>query len=214
MVAKNAIQNKEEDLKAEVEKLKLMISKLMEEKDSSKNEYENDNYDKDDFNGIRIMQEEYIKVMSLCPMELNLSTEGNGKGKKFKFDKFGDVKRILYSDLVNIMENNSHFLNYGFFYILDSKVIRKHGLDETYEKILTKEKIERIVNNSVDAVDLFKSANEKQREFIQDMLIARVRDDIDVDLNMVDRISRIAGINIAERGEESKAYSQQLSVPA
>lgn len=200
----------ESDLQNENIKLKAMLDKLMSEKSN--------NVDApiaveelDEFESIKIAAEDYIKIISLTPHELNLSTGGFGRGKKFKFEKMYDIKRVLYSDLVDIMENNSKFLNEGFFLILDKRVVRKNGLDDAYSKILTKEKIEQIVNNSKDAVDLFKSANPRQREFITDMLIAKIRDNQEVDLNMIDRISRIAGFNLQERGEESKLYSQPVT---
>jgi hypothetical protein len=134
-----------------------------------------------------------------------------GKGKKFRFEKMYEIKRILYSDLVDIMENQSNFLSDGVFFILDGRVIRKHGLDDAYAKILTKEKIENIISgNEKESIDLFKSANPRQREFICDMLIAKIRDNKDIDLNVIDKISRIAGINLQERGEEARIYSEPI----
>lgn len=155
----------------------------------------------------KINQDDYIKVVSLCPMALNLSTLGMGKGKVFKFEKFGDVKRILYSDLVNIMEVHSNFLNDGFFYIMEKRIIDKHGLNESYENILSKETIEEIISGKKDnVVDLFKSANLKQQEFICDIIIEKIQNGQDFDLNLADRISRIAKINIIEKAEEGKKY--------
>ena len=195
-------------LKQEIEELKSMLAALMSKKEVNKDAEKEDD-EEDVFEKIKILQEDYIKVMSLCPMELNISTGGMGKGKRFRFDKFGDIKRILYSDLVDIMESNANFLNYGFFYIMDERVIRKHGLDDVYNKMLTKDKIEAIISgSSKDAIDLFKSANKNQQEFICNMLIAKIRDSHEIDLNLIDKISRVSGINLQEKGEEAKYYSQ------
>lgn len=205
MVANN---NETDRLRQEVNQLKSMLDTLLAEKKQNESVVD-DQYD--NFDSIKILQEEYIKVMSLCPMELNLSTEGMGKGKRFKFDKFGDIKRILYSDLVDIMESNSHFLNYGFFYILDKRVIRKHGLDDAYEKLLTKEKIEKVISfNEKDAVDLFNSANKNQKDIMIDMIIEKIKNSENVDLNIIDKISRIAGVNLYEKGQEAKEFSELI----
>lgn len=205
MVANN---NETDRLRQEVNQLKSMLDALLAEKKQNESVVD-DQYD--NFDSIKILQEEYIKVMSLCPMELNLSTEGMGKGKRFKFDKFGDIKRILYSDLVDIMESNSHFLNYGFFYILDKRVIRKHGLDDAYEKLLTKEKIEKVISfNEKDAVDLFNSANKNQKDIMIDMIIEKIKNSENVDLNIIDKISRIAGVNLYEKGQEAKEFSELI----
>lgn len=161
----------------------------------------------DDFSNIKIAQDEYIRIISLCPMQLNLSTQGMGKGKVFRFEKFGEIKRILYSDLVNILEVHSNFVEQGFFYILDRNVIMKHGLDEAYEKLLTKEQIQKIIDgDQKESVTLFESANNQQREFICDILIEKLQNEEKIDLNLIDRISRIAKVNIIDKAEEAKQY--------
>lgn len=154
-----------------------------------------------------IKQNEYVRVMSLFPGHLNLSTEEQGQGKVFRFADFGDVKRILYSDLTNILEVHSKFANSGYFIILDPRVIRNHGLDDAYAKILTKEKIDRIISGSTEAPELFKSSNTNQRALIVTMLIEKVRDNPDsIDLNMVDRISRESGIDITKKAQDAREF--------
>ena len=163
----------------------------------------------------KITTDNYIKVMSLTPHMLNLSTEGNGKGKIFTFRKFGEVKRILYYDLILLLEANQKFHEQGLFYIMNKTVIKMHGLEEMYEKILSKELIEKIINgdNQTDAVSVFQSATEKQQDFICDMFIKKIFDGETVDLNLSDRLSRIMqkrikDFDIRKKAEEAKAYSE------
>jgi len=169
--------------------------------------------EEDDGEESYISPDKYIRVISICPVELNLSTLGGGQGKRFKFRKFGETKRILYSDLVDVMEAHSNFLHDGYFYIADKDVIRKHGLNDEYEELLTKEKILKIVNGTTsDVVELFKSATPKQQSFICDMLIEKVRDeDPSIDLNMIDSISRISGVKIQDKGVDARFYGKQES---
>lgn len=153
-----------------------------------------------------VQHTEYIKVMSLLNYRLNLCTQPNGQGKVFKFDSFGQIKKILYSDLVDILEVHSNFLEAGYFYIMNPKVIRLHGLDETYSKILTKEKIEKIINaQSEECLTLYSSANKGQQEIIIQLLVEKVAENMDsVNLNIVDKISRLAKIDIYKKAEEIK----------
>lgn len=154
---------------------------------------------------IKVSGDDYIKVMSLCPHELNLTTQSKGRGKLFTFRKMFEVKRILYRDLADIMENHSAFLEQGLFLILDSDVVRKHGLDETYEKLLDKKKIEQVLQgNQTDAVNMFKIANPKQQKSICELIINDIVTGEPVDLNFVDRISRIVGYNLQESAENIK----------
>lgn len=154
----------------------------------------------------KIEQDEYIPVMSLVPHILNLSTEPNGNGKVKRFESFGQVKRVLYRDLVGIIDSNTKFTEAGYFYILDPDVVRQHGLDDIYANILTKEKMEEILNTNGDnASKLFETANSRQKEIIIELIIGKLLEDPDaVDLNVVDRIARISKVDIMDKVESSR----------
>lgn len=196
------------DAKKEIEMLKAKLAELekrqstLDEKKEVKEEPASDS---------KIQQDEYIQVMSLLPFNLNLSTKERGEGNVKKFTHFGEVKRILYKDLVDIMEANPDFLHNGFYYILDPRVIRFHGLEEYYSKILTKEKIEMILSaNSSDGVSLYSSANPEQQKMIVGIIVAKLFEDpTSVDMNLVDSISRVSGIKISERVESAKVLLEQ-----
>ena len=159
--------------------------------------------------GIKIAPDEYISVMSLIPYHLNLSTREMGGGKTYKFEKFGQIKRIIYSDLVDIFETHPSFLEAGYFYILSPKVIRHHGFDDAYKNILTKEKIEQILvgeNKNIDAcVALYQTANKLQQEIIVGIMTDKLVENLDsLDLNFLDKISRLSGVNIAEKAKDTR----------
>ncbi len=159
-----------------------------------------------------IQQDDYIPVMSLLPYTLNLSTKESGQGNIKKFTKFGEVKRILYRDLVDILEVNTSFVDAGYFYILDPALIRRHGLDDVYSKILTKEKIEEILSaSSENCITLYNSANEEQQRTIIGLFISKLKENPGgVNLNVIDKISRISGIDIVKRAEESKELELEM----
>lgn len=155
----------------------------------------------------KIQLDDLIPVMSLLSYPLNLSTKERGQGDVFKFDYFGQIKKILYSKLLGILEVHNNFMEYGYFIILDERVIKSHGLQETYSKILTKDKIDKILNGSAGAVELYSSCNEEQQKVIVSMMVEKVRDNPDsVDLNVVDKLSRISGVNITARADDSRSY--------
>ena len=169
-------------------------------------------FEEDEEEQIDISPDTYIKVISLCPYQMNLNTRKRGQGKTFTFKGFGEVKRILYKDLVDILEVYRHFLEKGLFYILSRKVIRKNGLDEIYTGILNKETIESIVHGTDKdtMISLIKSANESQKEIIVHMLIDRMIAGEEIDYNLVDKITRASGIDINKKYEESKAMIELL----
>lgn len=159
-----------------------------------------------EFEDTPISQTDYIKVMSLLPYRLNLCTKGKGQGKVYRFDTLYQVKRIIYADMVDILEVNREFLEAGYFIILNPKLVRAHGLDDIYEKILSKEKIEQIWDGTDESIALFVTANKKQQEIIAEIVIEKlVNADGVIDLNLVDKLSRISGTNISAKAENLKA---------
>ena len=169
-------------------------------------------FDEDeDEENIRISPDAYIKVMSLSPYQLNLSIDGRGT-KPHSFMEFGDTKRIVYSDLVQIVESHKRFMKDGLFYIMSKKAIRKLGLNSIYDGLLTKEMIEKIVYHSTgeDNFSLFASATDQQKDTIIRLMIDKMVNDGKVDLNVVDKLSRISGINIQEKYQAAKEVKDAI----
>jgi len=146
-----------------------------------------------------IAPNEFVKVMSLCANKLNLATRPHGLGKTFSFDRFGETKNILYSDLLEINNNQKNFLEAGYYYILDDRVIDFEGLNDVYDKILNKEQIERILSNEKDATELFQKANPKQQGVIVKFVVDKMLAEENVDLNLVGILSKVSGIDIQKR---------------
>lgn len=191
----NQTDPEKEELKkriAELEKLVLSLPYIETAKD-----------EEDD-----IKSDKLIRVMSLCNHQLNLSVSLAKDARHWTFDKFGQIRQIPFSLLLQVVENHPTFAEQGLFYILDRKVVRKLGLTEYYDALLTKDKIEKILTtNSAEALSLYKSANQRQREIINVMLIERVRDGADIDLNIIYGISKEGKVDIIAKADEARAYS-------
>ena len=161
---------------------------------------------------VEIRPDRYVKVVSLCPNPLTLTTQINGGGKTFRFRELGEFKRILYQDLVDIMEASPTFTEHGVFYIADKDVIRRHGLDDAYAKVITKEQIETVMSGYGDtAFAIFQSANERQQSYLVDMLVKKIVDGENVDRNFVHLVSQETGINIDAKATEEKEYKDILT---
>lgn len=190
-------------LKAQVAELMKMVEQVTSAKNEEKAE------------SVEIPLNKYVSVMSLFPYKMVLSTAPYGRGGTQKvFDSFGQVVRILYKDLINIIDVHRNFLNAGYFYILDKDVIRENALDEVYSKILDKESITRLLhtNSPEEAEKLYNSANDTQKELIVRMLVDSVRDNPgDINLNIVDRISRASGFNIVESATQARETEKRLA---
>ena len=192
----------QDDLLKEIEKLKSQLNELTSEKDTNEEVGE-------------IRPDEYISVISLCPSMLNLSTRMGGKGKLFTFREFGERKRILYSDLIEVMENHggefTNFLAEGYYYITDKRVVRRHGLDDLYATLLDKATMEKILKaNSSDTMTLFESGTKAQQKHICEIIVDKMLAGEEVDLNLIDSLSRSSGIKVVERVEAIKAQQEAM----
>jgi len=148
---------------------------------------------------VQISPNEFIKVMSLVNNKLNLSTKMGRDGKHFGFDRFGETKNILYSDLIEINNNQKNFLEAGYYYILDDRVIDLEGLNDVYDKILSKDQIDKILTNEKDAKSLFQKTNPKQQSVIVKVVIEKMIKGEAVDYNLVDMLTKVSGVNIQEK---------------
>jgi hypothetical protein len=204
------LEHENKNLRSEIDELKKMFLALQasqlydaQAKIDKSNTEEDSIIEEDDYEEygceIEIPSNKYIKVISLTPNMLVISTEGYGKGKVFKFNKFGQSKDIIYNELVEIIHNQQSFIEKGKFYIMNKDVIKKHDLEEIYEKILTKKTIENILNFDTSKIDeVFRNATQSQQETIVSILIQKIRNGEEVDLNKLDIINKIYGRNIKD----------------
>lgn len=200
------LKQENQKLRKELDELKQLILGLTQNQVQSQS-IENistsniDINDEDEYSPIR--PDKYIKVMSLNFGKLVLTTESKGRGKPFVFNKFGDVKNIVYADLVNLIHYQQSFAEQGRFYIFNKQVIKNHGLVEYYEKFLTKEMIEKILDYSRDdIVNYFKNATKTQQETIVNLLIKKLVAGEDLDINKIDIISRLSEVDIYKIANE------------
>lgn len=184
-------------------------SNLVTKKNSEDNIEENYVYEEEE----EVPLNSYIKVMSLIPYELNISTERHGKGRIFTFRGYGKTKRIIYQELEKIIEENRHFLERGFFVILDKRVVRKHGLDDVYKNIMNKEKMDMILLGfqggdvkENDILTFAKSAPKEQQEILATMIIDKRINGEEIDLNLFDKLGRIMNMDLNQKYENSVAF--------
>lgn len=175
--------------KKEIQDLKDQIAELTKlVQNSGGNQQQAIQYVQQVDNGIPLNRQ--VKVMSLCPNKLNLATEKRGRGHHYSFERFGEVKKISYGDIVAINENHRNFKEAGYYIILDDAIVEEEGLVDIYNKILDKEKIENILANETDAMTLFQSANPKQQKIVVDMIVGKLIAGEYIDQNLVSAIDR------------------------
>lgn len=146
-----------------------------------------------------------IPVMSLYDGMLNIGTLPNGQGKLISFSKFGEVRKIVYSDLRDIIASNFNFAKEGYFYIMDEQVVVENGLDDYYKNIITKEKMENIMDSDKNAMlDTFMTIGKPQKDVIVDIITRKMAHGEEFDLNKISVISDVIGKDIKEMAKDLK----------
>lgn len=142
----------------------------------------------------KIGTDEDISVVSLCEGELNLSTEGYGKGTIYTFSHKGEELSIPLSDLKAITRTNKTFAQGGAFYILDERAVRECKLTTHYKRLLTDEEMLNLFDNSADRViELYKLAPDTQKSIIIDAIINKRYNKEKVDANILLELGELCG---------------------
>ena len=158
-----------------------------------------------------IRSDRSIQIMSLTPNLLNLSTQGNGRGKVFRFQKFGDVKNVIYSDLSDVLINYYKLAENGAFYIFDKEVVKRHGLESAYENILDKKGIDSFLEKDSSEIKLiFTKLSRNQQSAIVSAIVKKIVDDEDVSTSKVNLIKELYGDDIFAMADDMKNWESSV----
>lgn len=155
-----------------------------------------------------------IRIMSLCYGQLNLSTEPFGRGKVYSFSKYGEVKNILYSTLIDIVNSNRSFAEDGHFYILDKDAVYFLGLSDSYKKILSKDIIDNIYSYDISSIsDIVNNTTDEQKYVLARRTIDKIyNNEQNLDLNKCILIGKCCNIDVMAKVAEMKKSEVDIKV--
>ena len=218
--------NKEQDvekaqLASENQMLKDMLAKLTERLDAMEKEQEEakavatsqsidvinnetDEYAEPDAN-------KQIKIMSMFYGSLNLSNNANrSAGRTLTFSKFGEIKSVLYHDLVDYVNNERRFAEEGYFYILDKAAVYHLGLTNEYTKLVDRDIVSHMMEYSVDELDGIASVmTDAQKESISNLFADKLYRGENLDLNKIAVISKHLPVSIEQMVQEKKGFDER-----
>ena len=149
-----------------------------------------------------------IRLQSLTKGELCLNVNGS---VAINFDKYGDIKPVLYSELMNIVNNNRRFAEEGAFYIMDDASVKYLGLSRYYDNILSYDEIESLESYSDDELrTIITKISDFQKDVVSLVFANRIYNDEQVDRNKIEIISKACEIDIAKRAREMKQIADNM----
>lgn len=153
--------------------------------------------------------DELIKVMSLRHGVVNLNVNGN---VALRFDKYCEIKPVLYSNLVDIVNQNRGFAESGVFYILDDRTVYHLGLSEFYKKLVSGDVMNNIDHYSNDQIkNILENIRKEQRDTIIYNLCLRLYHDEPVDTNKLKFIGDICGVDIFAKVREMRDLDENMA---
>ena len=179
-----AVDNTQEQIKALQEQLAQLMAenKALKEKEVEVSEDEEITADTD------------IMVISQTVGSLAISTEGNGIGTVYRFEKFGDVQDIPFGDLRDIVKNKPKFAKEGAYFICNPQAVKKLRLGNDYKNLIDNSTFLNLFDKDADTiVALYKSAPSMQQKQIVGLIKDRLEKGIEVDGNVLVKIGQLCG---------------------
>lgn len=135
-----------------------------------------------------------IMVISQTVGSLAISTEGNGIGTVYRFEKFGDVQDIPFGDLRDIVKNKPKFAKEGAYFICNPQAVKKLRLGNDYKNLIDDNTFLNLFDKDADTiVALYKSAPSMQQKQIVGLIEDRLEKGIEVDGNVLVKIGQLCG---------------------
>ena len=188
----------DDELKKENKELKDQLEKLMkmlQNKDEDKTKNENHklveiaNIDNETTKDVDMNAR--ISITSLTTGGVNLKTSNDGSAKHFRLERLGQTLPIIYEHLINCINTDRWLFEDGLVYINNSKVVKEQYLEEYYQKFLTADKIEHILDFDVNTIENMVSATTSA---IQETIVTLVAEKINkgetMDMNKVEVVGR------------------------
>lgn len=152
--------------------------------------------------------DELIRLCSLTHGELNLNLDGR---PAISFRKYGDIKPVLYSKLVNVVNENRGFAECGDFYIMDERAVYHLGLSEYYKKIYPLEVLNNIEIYSEDKIkDILSRMCRTQKETVVINIAQKMYDNASINQNSVKVIENSLGIDIHDMVKTMREIDENM----
>ncbi len=151
-----------------------------------------------------------VKVVNLMQNPLNLSTEPNGMGRIFTFNKYGDSKLIKFDDLADIVASYPYTMEHGLAYICDKEVVEELGLADDYAKLFDKERMDKVVKLREESdLDLFLGMDINLQESAAKRIAELINANERMDYNYLRTIKEKTGIDIEAIAKELRELQRK-----
>lgn len=179
--------NELEQVKKEKDELAKMLKKMQAQMESLQNQFNAQNSDN---NNIVVTQSDNItrtvKVISLVPNTYNLTTQPNGRGKLYTFNKFGDSLNIRFTDMQDILNIYGQQFESGMAILTNKKDYDDLAIGYLWDSVISKDKLDRLLElKDEESIDAILNMDKDTQERIARIIAQKIFDGVNYNYNVI-----------------------------
>jgi hypothetical protein len=157
-------------------------------------------------------KEKEVVFISLFYGILNLYTEASCHGVHYRFQEYGDEKRIPWSQAKGIVTHQEEFAKNGLFYIKDVEFVNEFPvLKDSYEKMVDKTTLESLFAlKKASFRASFEALPQSQKELFADLVLRKSQANEEIDYNIIKIAGDVLGRKLLQEISEAEtAFSNE-----
>lgn len=179
--------NELEQVKKEKDELAKMLKMMQAQMESLQNQFNAQNSDN---NNIVVTQSDNItrtvKVISLVPNTYNLTTQPNGRGKLYTFNKFGDSLNIRFTDMQDILNIYGQQFESGMAILTNKKDYDDLAIGYLWDSVISKDKLDRLLElKDEKSIDAILNMDKDTQERIARIIAQKIFDGVNYNYNVI-----------------------------
>lgn len=179
--------NELEQVKKEKDELAKMLKMMKAQMESLQNQFNAQNSDN---NNIVVTQSDNItrtvKVISLVPNTYNLTTQPNGRGKIYTFNKFGDSLNIRFTDMQDILNIYGQQFESGMAILTNKKDYDDLAIGYLWDSVISKDKLDRLLElKDEESIDAILNMDKDTQERIARIIAQKIFDGVNYNYNVI-----------------------------
>ena len=101
-------------------------------------------------------------------------------------------RSIMESEAETILSNMNNAVRNGIVYIADAQFVADHNLEAVYAHLITDAQLKELLSmNAKHVVDVYKNANDSQKQIIIDMITEKKLNGAEVDANILIELGKL-----------------------
>lgn len=161
----------------------------------------------ENYDDVSIRPDKYVGVRSLTRGTLILK----GNNRIYKFSEYGEVVRIVYADIMDIVHNHIKMAREGAFYIMDDNVVSVQGLEEFYKNVLDKKALDDLIlQPSKEFEKIFALLSKLQKNVVVNNIVKAIIEGQDISSTITTIVNKQCGVSIDAMVDEFQNFEKDV----